>query len=922
MKSVSDLNAFVRTHMLEPFDALAWVDRLVLHFEDLTRAHAAVVRARDQLARLGPLLAECEAHDRVTARMAELEADRDALPYFVADATRRLLEAYDLGCRERLGTHEAELSAVERALHELREREQGLVVEQAGYGGDRLGEIERQLRTDAEERDRRRARFDRYTELVRVAGLAEPADAAQFAVLRDHAATAADVAEGERAEHQNRLTEVAVREAELKAESTELNAELVSLRGRRSNLPRRVLELRERLAGELGLTVADLPFAGELIRVRDDAADWEGAAERVLHGFALSMLVRTEHYPAVSDWIDANHLGLRLVYYRVPATVAVSTPTSPPAPGAGVPAEPLHDKLQIKEDSPFYAWVERELWRRADHHCAAGTADFRRCERAVTRAGQVRSGNRHEKNDDRPIGDRSGYVLGWSPEAKIDALLTQAQRVHRRLAAIGTERSQALGALDAVTNRCNVLVRLLDVDAWDELDWATVVARITRLEVTKREIEKASRDLERVTRELAQVRGEIAGAAQEQARLTATLGALRNDLDRCRERLASASEVLSEPAATAAATRFDGLAAQVAKIAPADRLGSPEAYLRWQAEATRRINEDLTRRAEQQRLLGGRVASLMHRFRTEYPAETTDMDASVASAHEYRALHDRLEQDDLPRFEAEFKTYLNTNTIRDVAGFQSALARELDLIRERIDRINESLLVIDYNPGRYIRLETQLTPSVEIRDFRADLRACTDNALAGDDADLYSERRFLQVQRLVERFRGRPGQVDADQAWTRRVTDVRNWFVFVASERRREDDSEHETYADTSGKSGGQKEKLAYTVLAASLAYQFKLDWGVATSRTFRFVVIDEAFGRGSDESTRYALNLFRTLGLQLLIVTPLQKIHVIEPYVAAVGFVDNRTGSSSRIQTLTIEEFRERQAQFVGARARVLQVE
>jgi uncharacterized protein YPO0396 len=73
-------------------------------------------------------------------------------------------------------------------------------------------------------------------------------------------------------------------------------------------------------------------------------------------------------------------------------------------------------------------------------------------------------------------------------------------------------------------------------------------------------------------------------------------------------------------------------------------------------------------------------------------------------------------------------------------------------------------------------------------------------------------------------------------------------------------------------------------------------------------VVIDEAFGRGSDESTRFALGLFRRLGLQLLIVTPLQKIHVIEPYVAAVGFVDNKTGDSSRLQTLTIEEYQQRQ--------------
>jgi uncharacterized protein YPO0396 len=42
-----------------------------------------------------------------------------------------------------------------------------------------------------------------------------------------------------------------------------------------------------------------------------------------------------------------------------------------------------------------------------------------------------------------------------------------------------------------------------------------------------------------------------------------------------------------------------------------------------------------------------------------------------------------------------------------------------------------------------------------------------------------------------------------------------------------------------------------------------------------------------------------------LLIVTPLQKIHVIEPYVSVVGFVDNPRQNNSRLQTLTIDEYR-----------------
>jgi uncharacterized protein YPO0396 len=130
------------------------------------------------------------------------------------------------------------------------------------------------------------------------------------------------------------------------------------------------------------------------------------------------------------------------------------------------------------------------------------------------------------------------------------------------------------------------------------------------------------------------------------------------------------------------------------------------------------------------------------------------------------------------------------------------------------------------------------------------------------------------------------------------------WNTFAASERWHEDDSEHEHYSDSGGKSGGQKEKLAYTILAASLAYQFGFEWGEVRSRSFRFVVIDEAFGRGSDESAQYGLQLFQKLNLQLLIVTPLQKIHIIEPFVSSVGFVQNEDGKDSRLRNLTIEEY------------------
>ncbi len=231
-------------------------------------------------------------------------------------------------------------------------------------------------------------------------------------------------------------------------------------------------------------------------------------------------------------------------------------------------------------------------------------------------------------------------------------------------------------------------------------------------------------------------------------------------------------------------------------------------------------------------------------------------------------------------------------------------------IKERIDFINQSLTQIDYNPGRYIRLEADPNSDPEIREFLQELRACTENTLSGSGDELYSEAKFLQVKKIIERFRGRPDLTDVDRRWTEKVTDVRQAFVFSASERWKEDDQEHEHYTDSAGKSGGQKEKLAYTVLAASLAYQFGLEWGAVRSRTFPVRGhrrgLRPGFGRidplrPSNCSGGSTCSCSSSL--------PLQKISVIEPYVSSVGFVSNDEGRDSKLRNLTIDEYRREKA-------------
>ncbi|MHA7135280.1 ATP-binding protein [Oerskovia turbata] len=925
MKSVGDLNEFVREHMLEPFDAARWTEKLVAHFDDLTSAHDAVVKARAQIDQLAPLLADADAYDAAGEQARALSAQREALRGFTAG---RRVEALDARIRVLETSIAARADGLDRRKEDLAlldAERQRLEVERAGHGGDRLAQIEGEVARREVERAERRAKADEHTRYLTAAGLEPVANRDDFTALRERTADLQSEAQDALGEIEGRAGEVAAELRAVEAEAREINAELKSLADRESNLPRTSLDLRARLCSDVGLSDADLPFAGELLGVRAEHAEWEGAAERVLRGFALSLLVPAQHYDAVSAWINAHDLRSKLVYHRVPAPAAGRAGKGRGGVGKVASRDDgplLADLLEVK-DGDLAGWLSDELERRADYVCADALDDFQRLPRAVTREGQVKhSASHHEKDDRRSVRDRGGYVLGWSNQAKVDALLEEATDVTARRTALEERRDEVGREKSAAISRSGALNRLDVFREWRELDWEESVRAIAELHEEKRRIESASSELSRIADQLRDLATRATGIAAERDALLSAAGADQHALDSARTQRDRSAHVLAEQGAL-----DSGLAAELARLFDAEAAAQAAAHGTGpddvepdavESALRTRLTSQVEEAQSRQGQLGTRIAAQMTAFRAAYPVETTELDNDVRSAPEYRALHERLTRDDLPRFEVDFKTYLNTNTIRDIAGFHAELSKQADLIRERVEIINDSLRAIDYNPGRYIRLEMAPTPNTEVREFRADLRACTDGALGLDlegrrDEDTgeetvayYSEERFLRVKAIVERFRGREGQAEADEAWKRRVTDVRSWFVLSASERSREDDVEHEHYSDSGGKSGGQKEKLAYTILAASLAYQFKLDWGAVRSKAFRFVVIDEAFGRGSDESTRFALELFKSLGLQLLIVTPLQKIHVIEPYISAVGYVDNPTGRNSRLRTLTIEEYQQ----------------
>lgn len=902
MKSVGNLTDFVRSHMLEAFDVESRITALIHHFDDLDRAHEAVKKAKDQVARLEPLVADCGRHNDLTAQVDDLRAGRDALKAFFAGIKAQLLDKRlsSLDIEHQRGSARIQMLGDARRA-QLEGRDQ-LKHDIAENGGNRIAWIGTEITTKEEERRRRLDRAERYAELARNLGLLPAAGPERFISNRGVCETLTGTMQAKEAELQNRQTEAGVELRTLKGERDVLEQELASLRARRSNIGEAQVAMRRALCVALDLDEGELSFAGELIQVRPDEKAWEGAAERLLHNFGLSLLVPDRHYARVAEWVERTHLKGRLVYFRVREGAASSLPSLNP--------DSLVRKLSIKPDSPFYAWIEQELARRFDYICCETLEQFRRERQAVTRAGQIKAGGeRHEKDDRHRLDDRSRYVLGWSNEGKIAALEKRARSLEAGMQAAAVRIGETQTEHSRVKEQTIRLARIGEFRDFQELDWPPLAAEIATLEVEKKALEAASDLLQTLVGQLAALEQKLRDTENDLAERNKDLARNEEKQEQARSQLADCQASLAALSETVRLSRFPQL-----ETWRAEALGKQVLTVESCDNRERDMRDWLQARidAEDGRIkrLRDKIIDAMRAYSNAYPLETQEVDVSVDAAGEYRAMLEQLQADDLPRFEQRFKELLNENTIREVANFQSQLARERQTIKERIERINQSLVQIDYNPGRYIELDAQSCPDADVRDFQTELRACTEGTLTGSEDAQYSEAKFLQVKGIIERFRGREGQADLDRRWTRKVTDVRNWFVFSASERWREDGSEHEHYTDSGGKSGGQKEKLAYTVLAASLAYQFGLEWGGVRSRTFRFVVIDEAFGRGSDESARFGLELFKRLNLQLLIVTPLQKIHIIEPFVASVGFVHNEEGRESCLRNLSIAEYRaEREA-------------
>lgn len=895
MKAVGNLTEFVRTHMLEAPPVQKRITSICREFDNLNRAHEAVLKAKDQLALLKPMLMDYASYQQNEQQHNEKTRCREALDAFFAQHKTELLT-------KRIGKREIEfekqqkrLQAQNTALNESRVAQHHLKQSNEDNGGRRLDEISLEVSRLESTQQAKKQQAARYQGFCDQLDLSLAHDSDSFHDNRLQAEHRQQLIEGKQTDIDKQKIDISIEVKEYKKQQQQLQEEITSLKKRQSNIPLNNLRIRQQMVETIGVDEQELPFIGELLNVDEKEQVWEGAIERVMHNFGLSLLVSEQHYQKVAHYVEKTHLKGRLVYFRIKPQQAeyFETPAT----------QSLFHKIRIKNDSEFYDWLIKEIAKRFDYYCADSLDDFRRQPKAITQQGQIKSGaSRHEKDDRHPINDRSRFILGWDNKAKIAALQQTLEAVQRE----GVACLMQLGKLDKqyklLTRQRDQARDLLNIKQFDEIDWKTISLAIDKLLDEKKQIEQQSDILKHLQKQLEESVAALLVLEEKIRVLTKEGGKLEAQIEEDNHQLQVSELIVKHLDIKERDFSFPKLTQMQSKALPDVSLSIANAS--DQCSVMRKwIQNQLNAESQKIQRLNDKVLAQMLAYKSKYTLESRDLDVSLQSAFEFGEMLDKLEQEDLPRHEKRFHQMLKEGTIQKIAMFQANLDKERQEIEEKLEKINLSLNAIDYNTGTYITLVSERSKDMDIRTFQQDLRACLSDTLGADD-DLYDESKFHQVKKLIDRFSGREGLTEVDKKWTRKVTDVRNWFLFSASERWREDDLEKEYYSDSAGKSGGQKEKLAYTILASALAYQFGLEWGETQSKSFRFVMIDEAFGRGSDDSARYGLELFSKLNLQLLIVTPLQKIHVIENYVKSVNLVHNEGGKNSMLRNLTIEEY------------------
>lgn len=893
LKKIDDLTELIRKLVLEPGEIKQDAMNTVKQFDDLKTTHQKLLDARKQEAELVPLRDTHIEYQRTVEKRALFDEARSELDCFVSGYA---IEHYEKEMKD--FNSEMEVATLKKKELEDKKTElenyQNLCHENyLKQGGDAIEKISYQISNTKSNLSRVSDDLRRYNDLTRKLNLKDGSSEENFTEnFKKYAQLLEDYDKLE-SELFDQRAKIVSESKNLDGKIKDITQEIRLLEDKSdSNVDYHYQRVRDEIIQDLDIDPSELVFAAELMDVKEEEARWQGAIERALGGIRLTLLVSQHFYRGITTWVNQRHTGLHI-------RIQVVEPDTDYSVSFG--NRGYLQKLKWKKH-PFTNWLQNHLLKH-DLACVDSVEEMNDTEFSMTVEGLIhRKGGFFEKKDLRSINDRHDWFLGFSSKDKLNLLKREQNFLSSQLIELQSKDLKLLQKKREYDELNTNIVLLNEFKQFSQIDTQSLEKELAALEEQQNLIQ-TSPDTLRLKDIWEESKKAVYQANQDIYLFVGQIATIQTRIENCENKLKKYRElnhgnisreieeiILNifkkghvtvsacfedremEKTATAFKFEIDSLDAKVKSLFASERGSMGEFYSAW---ADQKGYENLTR----------------------------------DNVEGYLDLLDKIQKEGLPALVEEFKEKLNTEVTQSVASIKSKIDAEIASIEERIGMINEVLARAEFRENSYLKIVAKKVKYPFITEFERDVDKVMGMLLSDDH-----EKRFEALEKVINTLN--VAIKNSNTKDNMRLLDPRLRMFFVAQELDRKTNEIRDVLDSSSGKSGGEKEAFAGSVVAAALAYVLTpADESVPSYST---VFLDEAFSNTSDAVSIRVLRIFKELKLHVNLITPFKNIDVARDYARSLIIMTRDVSShNSMASELTWEEYDE---QLNAARSRELE--
>ncbi|HVU57224.1 MAG TPA: SbcC/MukB-like Walker B domain-containing protein [Puia sp.] len=903
IKVLGELNEFIRTNMLEPRNMEEEFQELKKHLFTLSEAQRNIEKSEEQIRLLQPIEKHFKSFRDSSERLRVTRQEQETIKvwnsytrYHLLDEAIRSNEKDNQLLQETLGGLRETIAGLqEKARHTLNQLEQN-------KAGQRLQQLEKELEILQKEYKDSELALRQFSAWCTTAHLPEthPADETAYQRIKKEADKADKRVAGDIRNNNEDLYEAQDQLKKAKEEKKHIEEELNTLLENKNNIPGHLIHLRREICQALKLEEDELPFAGELMQVTHEEADWQPALEKLLYPLSLRLLVPDKQYKKVNKYVNNTNLRTRLVYNHVTDIVLHQYADDGTVWG----------KLEFHPEHPISAWVSQQVIQQYNYSCVDSEKTLERYERAITLNGLIKNRDRHEKDDRPERNDPSRWTMGWNNEKKKASLQERRARLVTKIDQSQEAHDRAGSRQRRLQEQIFSIRNILDHAGFKHIHTARIQRDIHTAEEQMAQLKKSSDQLKALTKQLDAIRTEIEDNDKKKDDLIGKIGVNENTLQQMEKARQERKQIvdLLKLEDKDHLLEFQQRHAEFLADCTLDNIDIKYQHLTdLAATSARDLEEAVQREGRELDRAMTRVKNpspeIMQRF-TDWIGDTQQLPAEREYAEEYLEWLNKLQTENLPKYKKDFERLLHDTAVIKMGVLNEELESWERKIKNSISTLNSSLAGINFNrlPDTYIQLGIRPVTDTVIKEFRARLL----NALpqAADWQQNSFEEKALHFSQNVQPL---INNLDESDSYRSRVLDVRNWFEFWADEKFRETHELKKTYRQMGQLSGGEKAQLTYTILCSAIAYQFGITREGRNAKSLRFIAVDESFSNQDEEKATYLMELCKQLHLQLLVVTPSDKIQIVEDFIAHVHLVQRVNNRHSILFNMTKKELKER---------------